>query len=230
MQANELVVVTRPGPTTYFVSADGSLSGLEYDLSQLFGRYLGLPVRSRVADSMAAMRSRLLRGRAHVAAAGLYRETAAPDGFLFGPPYHEAQPVLVYNTEQLAPRDWTDVGAQSVAVLQGGTADLHWLQAARKNYPRLNWSPVATANPDLLLEKVAQGETPYAIADSNALARVKNLYLDIDEAFTVAPRQQLAWLFPAGSPELQRQAHAFFAAIKKDGTLQRLLDRYYGHL
>ena len=70
MQANELVVVTRPGPTTYFVSADGSLSGLEYDLSQLFGRYLGLPVRFVVADSMEAMRSSLLRGRAHVAAPG----------------------------------------------------------------------------------------------------------------------------------------------------------------
>lgn len=229
-QAKELVVLTRPGPTTYFVGADGHVSGFEYDLAQLFGRYLGLPVRFVLADTLESLQRSLSRGRAHFAAAGLYRETAAPDGFIFGPPYHEAQPVLVYNTAEPAPRDWRDVGNKPVAVLQGGTADMKWLQSARQTYPELTWQPVPTANPDLLLEKVAQGEAPYAVADSNALARVRNLYLDIDDAFEVAPKQQLAWLFPAGAPELQQQAQAFFARAQQDGTLHRLLDRYYGHL
>lgn len=228
-QAKELVVLTRLSPTTFFLRSDGQYAGLEYDLAQAFGRRLNLPVRFVIADSLADLRAGLLQGRGHFIAAGTYREIAAPDGFTYGPAYHSSQPVLVYNTVHAAPRDLRDLADRPVAVMHG-VSGMRWLETLRRKEPGLALETIPTANPEVLLEKVVQGEVAYAVADSNALALVKNVYLDLDRAFELAPKQPLAWLFPAGAPELQQEARAFFASIKQDGTLQRLLDRYYGHV
>jgi membrane-bound lytic murein transglycosylase F len=228
-QARELVVLTRASPTTFFQLPDGQYGGLEYDLAQAFGRHIGLPVRFVVADSFPDLRNALLQHRGHMIAAGTFREISAPDGLIYGPAYHVAQPILVYNTERVAPRDWTDIGGSTVAVMHDVNG-VRWLDSLRRSHPALTTEAVATANPDVLFEKVSQGEVSYAIADSNALALAKNIYLDVEQAFELGPRRPLAWLFPAGAPELQQEARVFFARIRQDGTLQQLLDRYYGHV
>jgi Predicted soluble lytic transglycosylase fused to an ABC-type amino acid-binding protein len=52
----------------------------------------------------------------------------------------------------------------------------------------------------------------------------------VSAKFILATPSKLAWMFAADSdPALLSEATAFFAQIKKDGTLGRLLDRYYGY-
>jgi membrane-bound lytic murein transglycosylase F len=47
----------------------------------------------------------------------------------------------------------------------------------------------------------------------------------------VGSTEKLAWAFPRdGDPLLVRRAREFFERIAADGTLQRLVDRYYGHV
>jgi membrane-bound lytic murein transglycosylase F len=149
---------------------------------------------------------------------------------LFGPPYQDSRPVLVYNTDKLAPRDWDDVKGKTIAVAQIDPAQKSLLQALRRLNTNVLWQAFPIANEDTLIEKVAEGETAYAIADATVLSVVRNLYLNVDEAFPVAQTQQFAWAFPMELQELRDQAVTFFAAIKQNGTLQRLHDRYYGHI
>lgn len=226
---NELIVVTRASPTTLYAGANGETAGLEYELCLLFGKFLGVPVRFITVDSPAAVYQTLRSGKVHLAAAGLYRESDTYRDLLYGAPYHEVQPVLVYNDNEFKPRDWLDVVERGVGVVHGSGQE-KWLMAAKEKFNQLSWQSFAVNDADALLEKVAQQEINYAVVDSHQFAVSKNYYLDIERAFSVAPPQQLAWAFTAGQKQLLQRAEAFFDRIRQDGSLQRLLDRYYGHL
>ena len=55
------------------------------------------------------------------------------------------------------------------------------------------------------------------------------MFLNVETAFAVGPKQELVWLLPAAQAGLRDKADAFFERIRKDGTLQRLIDRYFGY-
>ena len=53
---------------------------------------------------------------------------------------------------------------------------------------------------------------------------------NLDSTLDIATPSKLAWAFaPDVDAELLAEAEKFFTLIKQDGTLRRLLDRYYGH-
>jgi membrane-bound lytic murein transglycosylase F len=56
----------------------------------------------------------------------------------------------------------------------------------------------------------------------------RNIYLDFDVAFPAGPRREFAWAVSPGYPELRNALDAYFARLRKDGTLARLADRYFG--
>jgi len=59
----------------------------------------------------------------------------------------------------------------------------------------------------------------------------QNFFPDLGVAFNLGKPEKLAWAFPKdGDPDLFAKAQKFFDRIHKDGTLRRLLDRYYGHI
>ena len=55
----------------------------------------------------------------------------------------------------------------------------------------------------------------------------RNIYLDFEVAFAAGPRREFAWAVAPGNPELRDALDAFFARLRKDGTLARLADRYF---
>ncbi|HSO06013.1 MAG TPA: transglycosylase SLT domain-containing protein, partial [Pelomicrobium sp.] len=58
-----------------------------------------------------------------------------------------------------------------------------------------------------------------------------NFYPDVVRGFALGDPAPLAWAFPAnGEAKLAARATAFFERIERDGTLKRLLDRYFGHV
>ncbi|MGC2048222.1 MAG: membrane-bound lytic murein transglycosylase MltF, partial [Gallionella sp.] len=57
-----------------------------------------------------------------------------------------------------------------------------------------------------------------------------NYHPNLIAALDIAAPSELVWGFPKDAdPELLNQARIFFDRIRQDGTLNRLLDRYYGH-
>ena len=226
--AKELLVLTRQGPSTFYPGPDNAPVGLEYDLATMFGQYLGRRVRFALADNVAEIARQLAGGNAAFAAAGLASDQPLPQGVLRGPAYQSIQAVLVHHTDKAPPRDWSDVGNALVGVVPGfGHQAL--LREAKATAPELSWKALDLHDQEPLLEKLAQGEFPYAMADSHTLAVVRNIYLDLDAAFAVGPPRELAWLFAPGQEELARAAEDFFRMIRENGMLSRLLDRYYGH-
>ncbi|MDX1734805.1 MAG: transporter substrate-binding domain-containing protein, partial [Halioglobus sp.] len=66
----ELVVVSRNGPTTYYLEKTGP-SGFEYALAGLLAQDLGVELSMKPAFSLHSIFDKLRRREAHLAAAGL---------------------------------------------------------------------------------------------------------------------------------------------------------------
>ncbi|MGH8672583.1 MAG: membrane-bound lytic murein transglycosylase MltF [Burkholderiales bacterium] len=227
-ESGELVVVTRKGPTTYYLNEKGEPAGFEYDLAKLFAQYLGVELTLIVADGPQDVRNILFRHHAHLGAAGL---TNTPHGKLrFGPPYQTVRQLVIYNTTQPRPRGYGDLAGTDIEIMAGHLGDDE-LAAARERFPALNWREVQVDDSEELLKKVARGELVATIIDSNMLAVAKNFYPNVGAAFPMGDIDHLAWVFPGDAdPFLFEETRKFFRTIKNNSQLQRLLDRYYGHV
>ena len=67
---DQLVVVTRNSPTTYYESADGP-TGLEYEMVKMFANELGVELTLVIPDSLSDLLDKISSNAIHIAAAGL---------------------------------------------------------------------------------------------------------------------------------------------------------------
>ncbi len=223
------MVITRNSPTTYYEDASGEVAGIEHDLVELFAQELGVQARFIVTPQFNEIIPTLLQQQAHLAAAGLTITPERQKLIQFVTPYQTIQQQVVYNTNALKPRSARDLVGKRIEVV-AGSSYVERLEELKGKYPKLKWREVEVLESEELLERVAQGKTDYAVADSNIVDISKTYIPNIDSAFNLSSSQSLAWAFPKGAdPQLIAKAQAFFGKIKQDGTLKVLIDRYYGH-
>jgi len=229
-KTGELVVLTRNSATTRYIDSQGRYTGLEYDLVEMFARELGVRVRYLDRQPFYQVLPGLEENHAPLAAAGVSITSARLGQFLFGPAYQLVQPMLAYNTDNPAPRDLRDAVGKRLEVVKGSSA-VELLRLLQKRYPKLEWTEVAENDSEGLLSRLSDGKIDYVITDSTVLDVGRNFYPNVARAFPVGDREPLAWVFPKNvDPILYQRAQEFFLRISYDGTLKRLLERYYGHV
>ncbi|WP_171014198.1 membrane-bound lytic murein transglycosylase MltF [Chitinivorax sp. B] len=230
VQQKELVVLTQTAPNSFYVDSDGNYAGLEYDLVRLFAQKLGVPVRFVLLPNRQQTYVQLAAQHAHLAAAGLSVANNAPDGVAFGPAYLQMTTVVAYNTQQTKPSNISDLIGKKILV-PNGSSHITLLETLKETSPDLSWQEAPYNDPAELLEKLANGEADYVIADSIIVDVLRNFHPNIDTAFELSTPRQVAWALPSTAPESLKQAvTAFFVQAQTDGTLRRLTDRYFGHL
>ena len=228
--ANDLVVFIRPGPATWSIGPDARHGGLDYDLAQLFAKRHGLTLRLVAAsDPVAGV---LAEGhRAAMGAGGIFRpEADAPQAPgpspIHSTGYYAVEPVLIYNTDGFKPESWNDLTGATVGVLEGGGME-GVLARIRIAHPDVKWQVVALPSVQALIGRVSDGALDYAVVAAYDAEAARNVHLNFERAFAVAKKQELAWVFPGAQSALRDQVDAFFASLRRDGTLQRLVDRYF---
>ncbi len=227
-QSGEVVILTVNGPATYFEDAQGQASGFEFDLGTLFARELGVRARFVMAESPARIDRMLRDGQAHLAAAALVRHFDFPGGLAWGPSYFAIQHQVVFRASEPKPRSLAEIAGRRVGVIEETVAE-YLLSVPSKLPVALESLPPATSTADLL-EKVAHGKLDYAMVESNRFTLARRHFPELDVAFNVGKPIEYAWLVSAiEKRRILAAAGPFFARIAKDGTLKRLVDRYYGH-
>jgi len=227
-----LNVVVRPGPATWFVGPNGQATGFDHDLLMRFARERGVPLNVVFADGAAALLAKIAGGEAQLGAGGLFHaepragNDAASPAPAWSTGYHAVEPVLIYNVDGYRPRRWDDLEKATVAYAAHTGMDAQ-LTAVRLSHPEVRWQPVDVVSADALIAQVADGTISYAVVASSDAAVAHNIYLDFDVAFAAGPRREFAWAVAPGYPELRRALDAFFARLRKDGTLARLAERYF---
>lgn len=227
-ETDELVVTTVNSPDTYYENSDGRYAGLEFDLASEFARELGLKVRFKIMPKMDQALLSLEKREGHVIA-GLSMSAKHELRVRFGPVYQLMQPQVVYNTLYHRPRNIRDLAGRTIEIASGAT-HAEQLNKVKQQVPAVKWTEVDITEDDLLA-KLAEGRIDYAVVDSTQVNLAKNFYPNLDAAFDLGEPTGKAWAF---SPYVERglleKTQKFFNRIEQDGTLTRLLDRYYGHI
>lgn len=226
----ELVVLTRPAPSTRFPTTDGGFAGLEQDLVDLFRRELDVPVRLIEAADYTDVLARLGRGEAHLAAAALTASRDVPEGVRFGPGYMAVRQVLIGRHGDDLARGRTLADGARVALTAGSTAfDQLDRSLGSRLPPNLRFLPAGS--PEEVLPLLSAGSAEFAVTGSHVFDLLRATDPSIRQARVLGEAEQLAWAFPADAdPALLRAVSRFFRRIRADGTLARLTDRYYGHV
>jgi membrane-bound lytic murein transglycosylase F len=168
-------------------------------------------------------------GDANFAAAGLTVTEKRKEKVRFGPVYQEITPQLVYRSGSTRPKTLADLNG--ILEVVAGSSHEEQLEKLKQDYPDLSWHTNEELESDDLLVLVWEQLIEYTIADSNELSVNRHFYPELKPAFDLSPPEPLAWAFPHSEDDsLFNAANAFFENIREDGTLERLIDRYYGHI
>ncbi len=227
-QSGELVVLTVNGPATYFEDAQGLPSGFEYDLATAFARELGVKPVFVFAGNPANIDRMLREKQAHLAAAALARHFDFPGGLAWGPSYFTTQHQLVGRAADPRPKSLDEISGKRIGVIDESVGDYLLSDAPHLKVP-IERLPPATSTADLL-EEVAKGTLDYALVESNRFTLARRFFPQLDVVLNIGKPVDYAWLFSTvDKKKLEAAAKPFFERIQKDGTLKRLVDRYYGH-
>jgi membrane-bound lytic murein transglycosylase F len=226
LSSGELRVVTLNSPSTYYLGADGP-QGPEYDLAAQFAADLGVALNIYSVRNPSELREEVSSGRAHIAAAGLAREQAAPKQTRYGPAYQLVKEHLIYRAGADRPRNLDEASRNGHIEVATNSPHAATLARLRLNSPDLSWVENPDAEIDSLLYRLSRREFDYTIADSNEFAIGRSFHPDIAIAFSLTQGKSIAWLVNTEDTTLLSRVTSFFSVIESDGRLASVLTSYY---
>ncbi len=228
-QAGELRVMTRNSPTTYFEDKNGT-NGFEYQLSKQFAKQLGVELKVVTASTFEELFSSLVDGRAHIIAANIVDTPSRHQFARFSKGYLEVVPQVVYRHGQPRPRSVSDlIGKRILVARSSSQAEL--LGNLKRQYPELSWEESDDVEVVDLLGLIDEGRIDFTIVNSNELATNQVYFPKVRVGFDIGTATWLSWAVAGGKDESLLQAiNTFIDTTKANGTLNRLIDRFYGHV
>lgn len=227
-EAGELVVAIREGMTTYVLDDDAAPAGFEHDLAHLFADELGVRARFIVVRGDADVQRLVKNGRAHLGTA--WQGTPADPALRAGPAYFASSDVIVQNEATLPIDVAEDLDGRVVDVV-AGSRQAEALRELRRQLPEMRANERRQESELALLARIASEADAIALVDRAVLDIASNYYPQLREALVVGKETPIGWILPAADEGgLGERAAAFVERIRGDGTLARLVDRYFGHI
>jgi membrane-bound lytic murein transglycosylase F len=174
LERNELVVVSRNSPATFYEEKSAP-AGFEYALAQLFAEELGVELKMEVRDNIADILQSVQRGQADFAAAGLVITDSRSAEFSFSPAYSEVRSQVIYVAGSARPRSTQDLLSGKLVVL-ANSSQAERLNTLQAEYPELEWLEIDNAEPADLLEMVNTGAASFTIIHSNEFTANQSFY------------------------------------------------------
>ena len=227
-KTREFVILTRAGASTYSVDASNGTSGFDYDLARRLADDLGLKSRIVVAASDADILHRLKNGEAHLAAAW---QTPIDDPELrSSAPYFESLNVLVTHEASLPLASIAQLANKVVHVVAGSRQEMALREIQRKGYSLIIAASDQYNELDLL-EGVATQRYEAALVNDAQFDIGSNYYPELQNSLEIGPARPIVWLFAPGvDPALITRANEFLKNFQASGEMDRLKDRYFGHV
>lgn len=227
--SKELVVITRYGPATFYLDADGKPAGYTHDVVQAFAARNNWTVRWQETETYSELFQLLHDQEAHFIADNLIAASVDEQRLLPGPPLFETRVVVV--TSQPVPKikNLADLAKLNI-VAMAGAGHLSLLESARRKYPKLKWIALHDVFPEGLLARLDEGEFEAVVVNEQDFDLARNQYPLLRIAYTLAREEPVVWALPhETSPSLLAKLNRFFIEARRDGTLKRIYERYYGH-
>ena len=225
-----LRVITRNSPATYFQDRNGE-TGFEYELVKRFADDLGVKLEIETADNLDDLFGQLGKPKGPVlAAAGLVSSEQRAQQVRFSHPYLEVTPQIIYRNGQSRPTTPADLVGKKIMVLKGST-HAEQLAELKKQNPSIEYEESDAVEVVDLLRMVDEGQIDLTLVDSNEVAMNQVYFPNVRVAFDLGNASNQSWAVAAGDDNsLLNEINSYLDKVEKNGTLQRLKDRYYGHV
>ncbi len=231
LKSKTLNVVLLNSQSTYYIGADGP-QGFEYDLLVSYAKHLGVKLNITTAKTTKEAIELSKNPNIHITSASLTKTKEREKKLNFGPSYFEVQEQMVCNREML----WGDKFPKSVEDLAGLKITVGEATSYRETIHRLqedgfdiNATYTSEFSTEELLEKVATHEIDCTVADSNIYSLNQRYFPNIALAFTISPREHIAWVLAPDSRKLKASMFVWLNTISQSGELSQLKDHYYSY-
>ena len=105
------------------------------------------------------------------------------------------------------------------------------LATLQAEYPDLRYEESDAVEVVDLLRMVDEGQIDLTLVESNEMSMNQVYFTNIRAGFDVGEQNSLAWVVAKGEDDsLLEAANSFLEQAQQNGTLQRLRERYYGHV
>jgi membrane-bound lytic murein transglycosylase F len=225
-----LRVITRNSPATYFQDRNGE-TGFEYELVKRFADDWGLKLQVEMADNLDELFAKLNQENGPaLAAAGLTATQSRQGQARFSASYLDVTPQVIYRNGQRRPTRPEDLINQRILVLKG-SSHAEQLRELQLQHPELSFEESAAVEVVDLLRMVDEGEIDLTLVDSNELAMNQVYFPNVRVAFDLGDTQRLSWaVAPGEDTSLLDEINTYITRSHENGSLQRLKQRYYGHV
>ncbi|WP_163558619.1 membrane-bound lytic murein transglycosylase MltF [Halomonas sp. NO4] len=221
-----LSVHTRNTPTTYYEGRHGP-TGFEYDLVRRFADHLGVSLTLE-ADHHIDSVFEAVRGEGDLGAAALPLDLDR-EGVVFSRPILDLQPLVVYRRDLPPVTGLDDLEGLEIGTIRGSGAD-RVLRELQAEHPGLSWWESAEVEVAELLSQVESGSLDAAVVYEHQFRINRLFFPGVEDGFPLGKPLSLAWAFPAeGGLGLQQEANRFLERMRKEGLLDQLVARHFGH-
>ena len=227
-----LNVVLLNAPSTYYIGTDGP-QGFEYDLLKSYADSIDVELKIFPANTIKEAIEFGKNPDIHITSASLTKTLKREETFNFGPSYFEVQEQVVCNRKMIRskkfPRNLESLAGLNIKVGEG-TSYSETLRTLIKDGFDLNVTYTTAYSTEELLEQVSSHQIDCTIADSNIYALNLRYYPEMDMAFTISEREQLAWVLAKDSIELEANMYAWLNDFNQRGKMAELKDHYYSYV
>jgi len=228
----ELNVVLLNAPSTYYIGIHGA-QGFEYELLKAYSEHLDVDLNIIAANTVQEALEFGKNENIHIISASLTKTDKREKEFNFGPSYFEVQQQVICNRNmtrnKTIPRNIESLVGLNIKVGKD-TSYSETVRSIIKEGHDLNITYTSAYSTEELLEQVSLNEIDCTIADSNIYALNLRYYPEMDMAFTVSEREQLAWVLIKGSRELEADMYSWLNDFNQRGKMAELKDHYYSYV
>lgn len=222
-----LNVVLINSSSTYYIGSDGK-KGFEYDILNSYASHLGAALNVIVANTSKEALELSKDPDIHITSALLAKDDTNEKQYNLGPSYLEVQEQVVCNRSlaQRFPKN-TDM-LQGLNIMAGEeTRYSDTLEKLKSDGLDIAVTYSSDLSTEEILSKVASKEIDCTIVDSNIFSINQRYYPDLSFAFSVGPREQLAWVLAPNSKTLKEDIYNWITTFFQSGEMARLKDHYF---
>jgi len=226
----ELRVGTRNTPSTFYIASDGEPAGFEHDLIAAFAQAHHWSLDWVEEDRPEALFDLLDARAIHLAAAALPQAVVRSRHQIAGPVLFETPVYIVVRNGARAPRNAAELADKRIALIVG-SGHTPMLMRLKRKQPRLGWDALENVWPEELLAQLQAGLYDAVVISGMDFDPLRTLYPDLRVAFDLPETQKIVWAMPTHASQAFRTRLArFVETARKDGTIKRIFERYFGHV
>lgn len=222
-----LSVFSRNTPTTYYEGRHGP-TGFEYELLHRFANHLDVSLSMETRSDIQGVLDAVLHDRGDLGAAALPLDPSNPD-LIYSQPIIRLQPLVVYSRDLPPVTEPEDLIDLDIASIRGSGTSMA-LRKLQDDYPELTWQEATDVEVADLLGFIEEGRFDAAVIHAHDFKYNRLFFPGVEDGFALGDPLSMSWAFPADRGlALQQEANRFLTMLKRNGTLDDLINRHFGH-